>query len=73
MKIITHIFVKVIPAVISGLDGETMESVESVDSPVTAQLVLESTMELESKRAIPRGSLDMAQVGNTLRAGTKIV
>lgn len=61
---------KVIPAVISGLDGETMES---VDSPVTAQLVLESTMELESKRAIPRCSLDMAQVGNTLRAGTKIV
>lgn len=37
MKIIQHVFVKAIPAVVSGLDGETMKSVESVDSPGTAQ------------------------------------
>ena len=70
-EIMKQVFVKVILAAASGLDGETGGSVQSVGSPGPAQWFLESTTELESRRAIPRGSLDMAQLGNTPDAGIK--
>ena len=54
---IQQVFVKVIPAVVSGLDEVIMESVEGVDDPDTTHLVLGG---MEHKRAIPRDSLDMA-------------
>ena len=69
-EIIKQVFVKVIPAVDSGLDEEIMESVEGVDDPGTTHLVLGG---MECKRAIPRDNLDMAQLGNTLKMGTELV
>ena len=66
-EIIKPIFVKVIPGVVSVLDEEIMESVEGVYDPGT------TPMELGCKRATSGGSLDMAQLGNTLKVGTKLV
>ena len=57
-EIIKQVFVKVIPAVVSRLDEEIMDSVEGADDPGTTHLVLGG---MEHKRAIPRDNLDTAQ------------
>lgn len=69
-EIIKQVFVKVIPAVVSGLDEEIMDSVEGADDPGTTHLVLGG---MEYKRAIPRNDLDTAQLGNTIKMGTELV
>lgn len=48
------------------LDEEIMESVEGVYDPGT------TPVELECKRTISGGILDMAHLGNTLKVGTKL-
>lgn len=69
-ELIKQVFVKVIPAVVSGLDEEIKESVEGADDPGTTHLVLGGT---DCKGAIPGDNWDMAQLGNTLKMGTELV